>query len=70
MSTRVALSAGIVVLFIAAVMILLHVFPGPRRPVDYLVVGTLATFVCILVVFIMVVTTSEKRDDFFFKRRK
>lgn len=62
--------AGIVAVFIALVLILLKVMPGPHKATDYLVIGTVATLVCILLAFVLFVSTSGKRSDMFFKRKK
>ena len=57
-------------MFAVTVLILVRVWPGPHKPTDYLVIGTLATFICILLAFLMVVSTSEKRSETFYKRKK
>jgi hypothetical protein len=53
---------------VAAVMIKL--MPGPLKDSDYLIVGSVATVVSLLVMFLVVVLTKMKTSDIFFKRRK
>ena len=70
MHRKLTMAAGILLVFAVTVLILLRVLPGPYRPADYLVIGTLATFVCILLAFIIGASTSEKGTDTFFKRKR
>ena len=70
MSRKLSMAAGILLVFTVTVLILLRVLPGPYKPADYLVIGTLATFVCILLAFIIFVSTSEKGTGTFFKRKR
>lgn len=70
MSRKASMAAGILVVFLATVLILLRVMPGPHKPTDYLVIGTLATFVCILIAFIVFVSATRKRSEIFYKRKK
>lgn len=70
MARKLSMAVGILLVFAVMVFILLRVLPGPYKPADYLVIGTLATFVCILLAFIIIVSTSEKGSDTFFKRRR
>lgn len=70
MSRKVPMAAGILVVFLATVLILLRLMPGPRKPADYMVIGTLATFVCILLAFIMFFLATGKRSEIFFKHKK
>lgn len=56
-------------MFIITVVILLRVLPGPHKPSDYLVIGTLATFICLLVVFLVVATAAGGPKNLFRKRR-
>ena len=50
---------GLIVVFAVIVALMLHALPGPHRPADYMVIGTLATLACIALVFI-VLLRSEK----------
>jgi hypothetical protein len=55
-----ALIAGAILEFIAVVAVLLALTPEPRAKVDYLVIGTLATFASLATVFALVMLTKKK----------
>lgn len=62
--------AGICVFAIVAV-VLLRVMPAPLRDADYLVIGSVATLISLLTVFLVIITTSAgKAKNPFFKRRR
>jgi hypothetical protein len=61
--------AGLVI-FASAAVLMLRLMPGPLKDSDYLVIGSVATLVSILVVFLLLVSTTMKSKDVFFKRRK
>lgn len=63
-----ALAAIGAFLVVAAVM--LKMMPAPVQNADYLVIGSVATLVSLLVLFRMLVARSMKSPDMFFKRRK
>jgi len=53
--------AGITVLvFIVTVAILLSVLPGPHAPTDYLVIGAVATLLCLLLLYVLLVKFKPK----------
>jgi len=58
MNRTITLSALLLVVFAVTVAILLQVLPGPHKPTDYLVIGAVATLLCILLVFFLLI----KRD--------
>jgi hypothetical protein len=64
------LIVGICCVFCMVVAVLLRLMPGPRREVDYLVIGGLATLVSMVGVFLVLITTWLRGEDIFFKRRK
>jgi hypothetical protein len=64
------LIGGVCAVFTATVVLLLNVMPGPRREIDYFVIGALATFASMALVFIILVGSWMKREDTFFRRRK
>ena len=63
------LALGIATIFVAVAAILVHVIPGPHRGTDYLVIGTVATFVSLAVLFVVLIKTSIKAPDLFYKKR-
>jgi multisubunit Na+/H+ antiporter MnhF subunit len=70
MPSKVALMIGTAIMFIITVVILLRVLPGPHKSADYLVIGTLATFVCLLVVFLIVGSAKGRFGSTSYKHRK
>lgn len=58
MNRTITLSALLLVVFAVVVAILLQVLPGPHKPTDYLVIGAVATLLCILLLFFLLI----KRD--------
>jgi len=64
------LASAAICVFAAAAIILLRVIPGPHKDSDYLVIGTLATFASLAVVFVLLLTTYLRDPTAFFKRRK
>ncbi len=55
------LAAATVLLFGLTVALLLYVIPGPRKSTDYLVIGAVATFVCLLLLFVILISTAKKK---------
>ena len=64
------LGLGASCVFVVIAAILLRLMPGPLRESDYLVIGSVATLVSLLVLFLLLVSTTLKSSDIFFKRRK
>jgi hypothetical protein len=62
MNRTIALTVGMLMIFGATVAILLVVMPGPHKPTDYLVIGCVATLLCLLLLFVVLVN-SPKRPD-------
>jgi hypothetical protein len=58
MNRPLTLSALMLVVFAVTVGILLQVLPGPHKPTDYLVIGAVATLLCILLLYFLLI----KRD--------
>ena len=56
----IALIGGAILEFAAVVAVLLALTPEPRARVDYLVIGTLATFASLATVFALVMLTKKK----------
>ena len=63
------LLAVAVIFFGVAVAIGVVLIPEPRTPTDFLVIGTTATLVSLIVVFAMLITTIYKSGDNFVRRK-
>jgi len=55
------ISALLLAVFAVTVGILLQVLPGPHKPTDYLVIGAVATLLCILLLYFLLIKRGEKR---------
>ena len=62
------LGAGAIV-FGLALVVGLRLLPEPHSETDYLVVGSIATLLCLGVLFAVMITTWVKSADVFFKKR-
>ena len=51
-SRWLTLGGGIIVLFVASIAILLKVIPEPHRNLDYLVIGAVATFLSMILLWV------------------
>ena len=51
MPYKLALTIAIVAIFSVTVAILVRVLPSPLRTTDYMVIGAVATFLCMLLLF-------------------
>ena len=60
----------VLLLFAASVIIFSRVLPRPHSETDYLIIGTLSTFVALLALFLVLIATVMKMPETFFKRRK
>jgi hypothetical protein len=63
------LSFGIFCVFASAVLILLRAMPGPYKPLDYVVIGAIATFASMLTLFVVLITTWAKPGGVIFRKR-
>ena len=54
------LGGGIVVLFVATIAILLKVIPQPHRNLDYLVIGAVATFLSMILLWIALMNAPKQ----------
>ena len=63
MSRPLALALGLAVVFAATALILSAILPGPHKPTDYLVMGGVATVVCLaLLFFILIVAPGRAKS--------
>ena len=70
MVRTLSLALAMVLVFAAVTVIMLKVMPAPLKDADYLIIGSVATLVSLLVLFVVVVTTSGQASTVFVKRRK
>ena len=69
MQRTVALVTGVILVFAAVAAIMTRLMPAPLKDADYLVIGSVATLVSVLVLFFGLAGARAK-DGLFFKRRK
>jgi len=61
MPYKLALTIAVVAIFSVTVAILVRVLPSPLRTTDYMVIGAVATFLCMLLLFFVLIKTSKSR---------
>ena len=49
-------------IFAVTVAVLLAVMPGPRKATDFLVIGCVATLLCLLLLFVVITKSKPRRD--------
>ena len=67
---QILLVLGGVFVFGVAAMVMLQLMPAPLKDTDYLVIGSVATLVSLLVMFLVLIATRLKTPDPFFKKRR
>jgi hypothetical protein len=60
---------GVLLVFLVAAGVMMQLMPGPLKDSDYLVIGSVATLLALLVLFLGL-TGARGKDGLFFKRRK
>jgi lipopolysaccharide/colanic/teichoic acid biosynthesis glycosyltransferase len=61
---------GGVCVFAVAAAVIVAIMPSPLKDTDYLVIGSIATLVSLLVMFLVLIATRLKSPDPFFKKRR
>ena len=61
MGRTLSLALALVFIFAAVAGIMLKVMPAPLKDSDYLVIGSVATLVSLLVLFVVHISTSRRR---------
>ena len=61
MNRNLALALGMAMIFAVTVGILVNVMPGPHKSTDYLVIGCVATLLCLLLLFVVLINTAKQR---------
>jgi hypothetical protein len=69
MRQTILILSGVCV-FAAAAAVMVGIIPSPLKDFDYLVIGSVATLVSLLVMFVALLATRVKSADPFFKKRK
>jgi len=67
---QAVLILGGVCVFAVAAAVMVAIMPSPLKDSDYLVIGSIATLVSLLVMFVALLATRLKSPDPFFKKRK
>jgi len=60
MKRNLVLAIGLIFTFCAIAAILVVVMPGPRKATDYLVIGAIATFICLVLLFFLLMKTMQR----------
>jgi hypothetical protein len=61
MKRTIVLVALMVALFGGTVAVLLNIMPGPHKSTDYLVIGAVATLLCLLLLFVVLIKLPQRR---------
>ncbi len=69
MGRTLGLALALTFIFAAVAGIMLKVMPAPLKDSDYLIIGSVATMVSLLMLFVLLIATSGKASTVFFKRR-
>ncbi|HEV8412849.1 MAG TPA: hypothetical protein VGQ49_04585 [Bryobacteraceae bacterium] len=67
---QIILILGGVCVFAVAAAVIVAIMPSPLKDTDYLVIGSIATLVSLLVMFLVLIATRLKSPDPFFKKRR
>jgi Na+/melibiose symporter-like transporter len=62
MNRTLMLTLGMVLIFGVTIAILLAVMPGPHKSTDYLVIGCVATLLCLLLLFVVLINAPKRPD--------
>jgi hypothetical protein len=64
------LALAAICVFVVVAAVLLRMIPAPLKESDYMIIGSVATLVALLVLFLVLISTSMKSSNVFFKKRK
>ena len=70
MARTLSLALALILVFAAVAGIMLKVMSAPLKDSDYLIIGSVATMVSLLLLFVLLIVKSGKASSVFFKRRK
>jgi Na+/melibiose symporter-like transporter len=63
MNRTIALALGMLMIFAVTVTVLLAVMPGPHKSTDYLVIGCVATLLCLLLLFVVLINAPKRSNQ-------
>jgi len=63
MNRTVTLTLALIVVFVSTAAILSQVLPGPHKPADYLVIGGVATLLCLVLLFVVLIAAPGRSKD-------
>jgi len=67
---QILLVLGGICVFGVSALVMTKLMPAPLKDSDYLVIGSVATLISLLVMFLILISTRMKSPDLFFKKRK
>ena len=67
---QILLVLGGVCVFGVSALVMTKLMPAPLKDSDYLVIGSVATLVSLLVMFLVLISTRLRSPDLFVKKRK
>jgi hypothetical protein len=70
MQRALLLGGSAVCVFVVVAAIMIKVMPTPLKASDYMVIGSVATLVALLVLFLVIASTTLKSRNVFYKRRR
>lgn len=70
MPRPLTLGLAAVCVFVIVAAIMVKVMPSPLKESDAMIIGSVATLVALLVLFLVMVATTKSSNVFFKKRRK
>jgi ABC-type Fe3+-siderophore transport system permease subunit len=57
-------------IFTVVAAIMIKVMPAPLKESDFMVIGSVATLVALLVLFVVLISTTMKSSNLFFRKRR
>lgn len=63
MNRPFTLALAMVVIFVATAAILSQILPGPHKPSDYVVMGGVATLLCLALLFVVLIAAPGRGKD-------
>lgn len=70
MPRGLTLALAALCVFAVVAGILIKVMPAPLKDADFMIIGSVATLVALLAMFLVMVSTTKSSNVFFKKRRK